>query len=351
MMLTHTTEAVDRLFAEGVVQNIAIRIGYNQQVAGELYRSADQDRQITAETLFDMASVSKILCPTMLALMAMDRGLLHPEDLVSRYLPVPAHNKELKIRHLLTHTTGVGHVAMNYPHVNYENVAAFLLDQTGEPIGSDTIYSCPAFIILGKILEQIYQKPLDVLFEEKVASLLGMKRTGYRPVVRGLNDIVNSNLSVEEQGIVNDYNCKHLGGVAGNAGVFSCIKDLTLFARMLLQSGAYGKEGACRLFGKDVFDLAVKDYTADKSESRGLGFVYVDKRYPQTGNLFPVGSFGHCGHTGTSLFVNRESGLYVVILSDATISTVKKYGQEDYDQVMAMRSILHNALLEDITNM
>ena len=80
------------------------------------------------------------------------------------------------------------------------------------------------------------------------------------------------------------------------------------------------------------------------NESRGIGFLYVNDLYNQTGTLFPVGSFGHGGHTGTSLFVNRETGLYVIILSDATVSTIQKYGHEDYEQVMQMRQIIHTLI-------
>ena len=82
------------------------------------------------------------------------------------------------------------------------------------------------------------------------------------------------------------------------------------------------------------------------SESRALGFVYVDEKYAQTGRLFPAGSIGHCGHTGQSIFFNPKSGLYVLILSDATRAAVVKYGDERYDQVMAMRAQIHNALAD-----
>lgn len=86
------------------------------------------------------------------------------------------------------------------------------------------------------------------------------------------------------------------------------------------------------------------------NESRGIVFLYVDEHYNQTGTRFPVGSFGHCGHTGTSLFVNRETGLYVIILLDATVSTIQKYGHEDYEQVMQMRQIIHTLIKKDLTN-
>jgi CubicO group peptidase (beta-lactamase class C family) len=80
----------------------------------------------------------------------------------------------------------------------------------------------------------------------------------------------------------------------------------------------------------------------------GLVFLYVDDRYKQTGGLFSQGAIGHCGHTGQSVFVDYRSGLYVIILSDATISTVKKYGNEHYNEVMDMRSRLHAAIKQDM---
>ena len=94
--------------------------------------------------------------------------------------------------------------------------------------------------------------------------------------------------------------------------------------------------------------MAAQNHTLGMSESRGLGFLYVDERYAQTGGLFPDGSIGHCGHTGQSVFVDYRSGLYVIILSDATVSTVRKYGKERYNEVMDMRSRLHAAIKQDM---
>ena len=88
--------------------------------------------------------------------------------------------------------------------------------------------------------------------------------------------------------------------------------------------------------------------TIAKSLAKDLGFVYVDNKYTQTGELFPEGSIGHCGHTGQSVFVDLKSGLYVIVLSDATISGVKKHGVEKYDIVKKMREDMHNAIKKDL---
>lgn len=97
------------------------------------------------------------------------------------------------------------------------------------------------------------------------------------------NECVNSNLLQEETGIVNDYNCRFLGGVAGNAGLFSCIEDVNKYVEILLNFGY-------PLISRETFETAIKNYTETVSESRTLGFLYVDEKYVQTGDLFTKGS-------------------------------------------------------------
>ena len=106
--------------------------------------------------------------------------------------------------------------------------------------------------------------------------------------------------------------------------------------------------GGDPIISRETFELAAQNHTVGMSESRGLGFLYVDERYAQAGGLFSVGSIGHCGHTGQSVFIDRESGLYVIILSDATVSTVKKYGKEKYIEVKQMRADIHAAIRSDL---
>ena len=136
-----------------------------------------------------------------------------------------------------------------------------------------------------------------------------------------------------------DPSARRLGGVAGNAGIFSCIEDMEKFALSLLRCHA-------PLISKETFEKARANLTAHLSDSRGLGYVYVDSRYPQTGRLFSNGSIGHCGHSGTSVFVDFEKGMYVVILSNTTrLAEEKKLG---YGVTMQFRTDLHNAIAEDL---
>lgn len=336
--MINTQECISKYIGKSVIENIALRVGKTDRVLYEEYWS--KGASINQNTLFDMASVTKVMVTATLALIALERELISLEDSVNKYIAGPADKAEMTIKHLLTHTTGIGYRLLTEKGVNYDNVASYILGMQGDiPIGQDVRYSCPGFILLGKILEQVFEKRLDIVFAEEVSKPLGLTSTTFRPDRN--RDCVNSNIEEAEKGLVNDYNCRHLGGVSGNAGVFSNMSDMTVFAKCLLRYGS-------PLISKQWFEQAIKNHTAGMSESRGLGYLYVDEKYKQTGNLFTKGSVGHCGHTGQSVFVDINTGLYVIILSDATIATVKKYGEERYEEVIQLRQDIHNAVYKDL---
>ncbi len=336
--MKHLLSCIEKYAQQNTLQNIALGIGKEDHLIYETYFS--KDGSINENTLFDMASVTKILCTTSLALIALDQGLLSLDSCVSDFFPCPPEKAQMTIYNLLTHTMGIGHKSLKAPHITYETVEKTILEIPSDtPIGSDVLYSCPGFILLGKILEKVFGGKLNILFEKFVCAPLSMNDTCFLPKER--KNIINHNLDSEKCGIVNDYNCQHLGGVAGNAGVFSNIHDVTLYAKMMLAHGA-------PIISKETFTKAIQNHTSDMSEDRGLGYLYVTERYPQTGTLFPHGSFGHCGHTGQSVFVDPSSGLYVIILSDATLCSMKKHGKTRYEEVKQMRADMHRAIRQDL---
>lgn len=325
-----------QLFENGTVGNLVVKVGRGDRVFCEIKKSVG-DREVTDKTLFDMASVTKLMVTTPLALIAIDGGLLRLEDSVSRFFST---EKPITVRHLLTHTMGIGHKNLTAEGNNYENIGEKILAIPEDvAIGSDVRYSCPGFILLGKILEKVYGKRLDACFGEQVSSPLGLTETSFLPSKK--EAAVNANVDESLRGTVNDYNCRFLGGIAGNAGLFSNLADVTKYVRFMLDCG-------CPLVSESVFLDAVQNKTVGMSAARGLGFLYVDERYRQAGGLFETGAVGHCGHTGQSVFVDYRSGLYAIILSDATVSTVRKYGRERYAEVEDMRADLHAAIRADL---
>lgn len=327
-------KTIGEFVENGIVKNIAVRIGNRDNVIFDTFRG-----DVREKTLFDMASVTKMMVTTTLSLIALDKKLIKLDDSVSKFYYT---TKNMTIKNLLTHTMGIGHKSLLGEGNTYDNIAEMILDIPSDiPIGTDVKYSCPGFVLLGKILEKVFGKPLNVCFDELVAEQLGLNDTSFLPVNK--ENAVNANTDADMRGIVNDYNCRFLGGVAGNAGLFSNISDVTKYVKFILNKGN-------PLISEETFLQASQNYTKEMSESRGLGFLYVDERYAQTGGLFEDGAIGHCGHTGQSVFVDYRSGLYVIILSDATVSTIKKYGEEHYDEVMDMRAKLHAAIKQDLQN-
>ena len=334
--MSNLEECIIKAHEDGLADHIAVRVGKGEQILNDCFYSVDY--AIDSKTLFDMASVTKIMVTTMLTLIAADRKLLNFDDKVNRFFPCPKDKSELTIKHLLTHTMGYGHRSLCEKGNTYDNIQNYILSLPCDfPVGTKVDYSCPGFILLGKILEKVFGDRLDRLFISLIAAPLGMESSGY---CLNRRDAVNSNLSEAERGLVNDYNCRFLGGVAGNAGLFSNIDDITKYMLMLQKHGE-------PLVSRGTFDQAIMNHTEKMSQSRGLGFLYVDSKYSQTGRLFPKGSIGHCGHTGQSVFIDLKSNVYVIILSDATVTVEKRYGY-NYEKVKLLREKLHNAVDKDI---
>lgn len=266
---------------------------------------------LTEDTLFDMASLSKLIGTTMACLRMMEEGKISPLDKISKYLS-PCFGKEnITVFELMTHTSGISAHMPLYKGDNTDAVSAILSRPLAYPTGTKTVYSCMGYILLGKILEQIEGKPLDKIVKERVFAPLGMENSFYNPPADAVCAATERDSDTGEIvcGVVHDENARFLGGVSGNAGVFCTTNDTVKFARMLSNRGA-------GYLDEKTFSLAVTDYTPDFDESRGLGFqLYGDKPFPGGSNM-SVGSYGHTGFTGTSLYVDNDTGVYAILLTN-----------------------------------
>ena len=269
---------------------------------------------LTEDTLFDMASLSKLMGTTMAALRLIDQGRLHLTDRVGDFFD-ECHGKEnITIEQLMTHTSGIpAFFHMWKMKIPPEQAAQVILEHPlAAPTGSTVIYSCMGYILLGKILEKICGTSLDKIVEREVTTPLGLKDTCYCPAEGKIC------VSTEKKHDADDYICGHvhdenaysLGGISGNAGVFSTLDDCIRFASLLSR----GAEG---YLSKELFALAIRDHTEGVSDAaRGLGFnMFREKLYPG-GSEMSRGSYGHSGFTGTYLYVDRETGVYCILLSN-----------------------------------
>lgn len=238
----------------------------------------------------------------------------------------------------MTHTSGI---AAHFHLTDWTDDPAKAVDVIlAQPLvarpGEATIYSCMGYILLGKILEQVGGQHLDRLARDWVFDPLGMTRTTYRPegdIAPTEWDSINGRLIC---GTVHDENARFLKGISANAGVFSDLDDMIRFAVMLACGGSQADGSA--FLSPAMYRLATTNQTPGKSEHRGLGFQLAgDGSF--MGDLFPAGSFGHTGFTGTSLAVDPSSGLYVVLLTNRVNPT------RDNLAIIRFRKIFHNAII------
>ncbi len=266
--------------------------------------------------LFDMASCSKVISTTMLALKAVENGEITLRDSIWRFIPdAPEDKKDIEIIDIMTHRGGFA-PWFDISKVGFapEDAAKAILSVPLEyETGKEVRYSCMGYILLGKILEMVYGAALDVAAEEHVFSKIGMKNTMYNPKKKGYKGYIvpteyNSSLKKYKEGLVHDENSCFLNGISGNAGVFSTADDV---AKLCMSLGNH------EFLTERTLEKACINYTADiPGDDRGLGFVVKGNRLSSSGDLFSQGSIGHTGFTGTFFFIDKETSFYFVLLTN-----------------------------------
>lgn len=317
-----------------------------------LVHYCDEEKLLTSEnvneyTYFDIASMGKVLITSPLVLQAISRGKLSLDNTLDEFFAVDDDDKKkITVKQLLTHTSGIIRHNITVDAVKKGNdgiVQEILSYPLAYAPDTDYIYSCNGMILLGYILEKIYNKSLEAIYNENLANPLKLKRTAFEIALDEENAAVCYRWKDGETQRFDDENVLVMGKTAGSGGQQSCLYDIQKFIKAVL-----GKDEL--LYQKELFELAEQNYTPAFSEGRGLGYLVVDEKYCQTGKLFPVGSFGHCGHTGQSFFINREKNLYVIILTNATrfLNMKNDFRGYDYSEIMKMREEIHNAIAKDL---
>lgn len=296
---------------------------------------------VNVQTRYDMASLSKIIGPTMLALRAIEDGDLTLWDRLDRFFPdCPEEKKSITIRHLMTHTAGFAPAFwLSEEAESPEDALRVLLEHPLDtPVGAEVHYSCMGYITLGKILETVYGKPLDVLARERVFEPLAMRNTCYCP--ENKENIAATEIDKETgvawQGVVHDENARFLRGVSANAGVFSDIGDMIKLAQMLARRGDGYLSAA-------TVKKAIAFQAGDESVRRGLGFHLAGTPENYMGDLLPETAFGHTGFTGTSLAIDPATGFFVILLSNRVHPT------RENPRLFRFRRRMHNMLYAQYT--
>ncbi len=318
--------------------------------SGSAYRYADSvgallppylQRPVSEDTLFDLASLTKLYTATVIVRLA-ENGLLGLDDPLARYLDeyaTPGPRATVTIRQLLTHTSGLPaevHLWRDLPDPASRR-AAVLAHPLEAPPGTRSLYSCVGYITLGLLAERLLGRPLDVLVSELICTPLGLEHTTYRPlfgVPTGCRAAVKDTIAAAEmrpitwtsdhdphdldpRGVVHDENAASLGGVSGNAGLFGPARDLLVFGRALLAAATSGEPNALGM-GRDWARLMLTPQLppgVGAGYQSGLGFRIDDPTF--MGALAGTGrTYGHTGFTGTSLIIDEARDLVLVLVTN-----------------------------------
>jgi CubicO group peptidase (beta-lactamase class C family) len=313
-------------------------------------------REMTTDMIFDLASLTKPIATATSIMILVERGELSLDEKVKDYIPDFAAYKDeqgnagedARVWHLLTHTSGLppytdaalAAQALGSP-VTTAALATYIahLPKT-DPPGKSFHYSCLGYITLAHIVKHITGRSIADFAAENIFKPLGMKDTFFTPPDKVLDRCVPTQVVDGRplQGKVHDPLAALQGGVSGNAGLFSTADDLAVFAQMILNKGTYRET---RILGPLAVERMTEAYAPAKDAGRGLGWDLDSPYATNRGDLFGPASFGHTGYTGTSIWIDPETGTYVIFLTN-------RVHPDDKGSIIALRSRVANVVAASI---
>ena len=354
---------VQAAIMEKKLPGAVVLVGRGDKVA---YQKAIGNRAVepsiepmTVDTVFDLASLTKVVATTTSVMKLLEDGRIRLNDRVATFIPgFERYRKaDITIRHLLTHTSGLRpDLDLDEPWSGAEQAIDLAIGEVPtSPPGERFVYSDINFLLLGEIVRRVSGRPLDQFAREEIFAPLKMNDTTFlpgeplrariAPTERCTPSVAACEGSSPQmlRGIVHDPTARRMGGVAGHAGLFSTAADLSNFCRMLLNGGEFN--GARVLSPLTVAKMTGPVVGSDPA-LRGLGWD-IDSPYSSNrGELLPVGSFGHTGFTGTSLWIDPVTREFVVFLSNR----VHPDGKGDVTPLRArVATIAASAVLDNVS--
>ncbi len=320
--LTVLDRVINEAIAQQQIPGAVLIIGNDGKV---VYRKAYGSRAIeprreamTLDTVFDCASMTKVLATTPAIMQLWEQGKVRMNDPVAKYLPEFGQNgkQDITIRQLLVHYSGLPEdleLGKKWDGKDTAYRMAFEVTPDRAP-GSVFVYSDINFVVLGALVERLSGESLDEYAAKHIFSPLGMKETrflpphSWQPRIAPTEEDENHHML---RGVVHDPSARRMGGVAGHAGVFSTADDLAIFAQALLDGG----RGV--LTPATVAKMTAPQQPVNGTVLRGFGWDIDSPFSTNRGELLPVGGYGHTGFAGTSLWIDPATKTYIVLLTNA----------------------------------
>jgi uncharacterized protein YbbC (DUF1343 family)/CubicO group peptidase (beta-lactamase class C family) len=312
---------VENAIEEGQIPGAVLLVGHDGQV---VYRKAfgtravvPQREAMTTDTIFDAASLTKVVATTTAVMQLIEKGQIRANDTVMKYIPEFADNgkEDITIRELLTHFSGLREdLDLAQPWEGKET--ALRMAYAEKPIyapGARFLYSDINFVVLGALVERVTGMSLDEYCQKNIFWPLTMTRTRFLPPPSWEPKIAPTQFDEHDRmlrGVVHDPTARRMGGVAGHAGLFSTGDDLAKFAQFLLNGGSV-------LPAVLIEKMTTPQQPPTATVLRGFGWDIDSPFTSIRGELLPVGGYGHTGFTGTSMWIDPTTRTYIILLTNA----------------------------------
>ena len=320
--LNNVDRVIEQAIHDGNIPGAVLLVGHNGRV---IYRKAYGNRALeprrepmTLDTIFDLASLTKVIATTTAVMQLVEEGKVRLNDPVAKYLPEFAQNgkDDVTVRQLLTHYSGLApDLDLKMPWEGKDTAYRMAFAETPQdPPGSRFSYSDINFIVLGALVERVSGESLDEYCQRHIFLPLKMMHTRFLPPAAWRAKIAPTQYDENEhmlRGVVHDPTARRMGGVAGHAGLFSTADDLAKFAQAVLNGG-----------GGILSPLSVEKMTQPEQPPsapvlRGFGWDIDSPFSSNRGDLLPIGSYGHTGFTGTSIWIDPTTQTYIILLTNA----------------------------------
>jgi CubicO group peptidase (beta-lactamase class C family) len=349
-------EVIEKAIADRAFPGATLAVGYRGKLSLHAFGNLRYDAKSSAvniHTMYDIASLTKVVVTTTLVEKLVEGDFPSPLSLdspIERYLPewttgpMPEWRHKVTVRHLMTHTSGLP------PFKEYWRTSTSKQETLqrifAEPLeyepGSKVVYSDLGIILMAEIIQRLTGKPLDQLAKEYIFDPLGMQQSMYNPPKKLWPEIAPTEFDNQlrhrlVQGEVHDENAYAIGGVSGHAGVFSTAPDLAVLCQMLLNGGVYAHQ---RILKRPT----IAQFTAPQTlaqNTRTLGWV-VPTENSSSGHYFSVHSYGHTGFTGTTIWIDPDRQLFVVLLTNRVHPTRENH------EIAEVRPAVHDAIVKSL---
>ncbi|MEJ2634074.1 MAG: glycoside hydrolase family 3 N-terminal domain-containing protein [Calditrichia bacterium] len=342
-------QSIDQAIADSVFPGAQIAVVHDGKLIASRsfgHQTYDADSpEITSETMYDLASVTKVIATTAIAMRLYEQKKLRLDIPVKSYLPQFSGGMKdsVTVRHLLTHSAGILWWDALWKNAKTKEEALnyiYSLPLVYAP-GDSMIYSDLGLIMVGQIIETVTGRSLDQLARQMIYEPMGMTETMFNPPKSLLSRIAPTEIGGSMNrglihGEVHDENAFFLGGVSAHAGLFSTAQDLAKFSQMLLNGGIYKNK---RFYSPETIKYWTTAQNIPPGSNRALGWDTPSAKGSSAGDYFSTGSFGHLGFTGTSIWIDPNRKIAIVLLTNRVYPSREKKGiygarREFYNRAM-----------------